>query len=471
MGCLIDDFQRSIEIQRRPFQGGGWMPNILRNLVVLVLFILLGSPFDLYGEKTITLNKAVKTALDENPEMKAMKNSLSAQKAEIGVARSFLLPRIGFEEKASRTNNPPGVFMMKLNQGRFSQSDFDLQTLNNPQAATDVQTLLTINQPLFDPRAFIGLTMAKNEFSAQGAGFHRKQEETALNVVQAFLQVHTAKEYAAVAGKVLEDAKEHLRITNLRFQNGLGLYSDTLRAETSVAAAEQKIVSAGKNVAVAKRRLGLLLGNSEAVDIEDQGLNLPLLPEEYYTRASLERKDLEAFRIRRENARNNVKLAESRYLPVLQVGGSYQLNDPDRPLGSEGKSWMVAATLRWDLFDGTNREFERSKAQYKVKESEEQLTGLKQLISFAINEAYLGVEEARENTRLAKARLKSAEEGRRLVKSRYENSLSPLIDLLDVQVQLDQARADLVAKENQYLFSVFNLSYESGTILTDLKIE
>ena len=67
--------------------------------------------------------------------------------------------------------------------------------------------------------------------------------------------------------------------------------------------------------------------------------------------------------------------------------------------------------------------------------------------------------------------LKAAEEGRRLVRTRYENSLSTMVDLLDVQTNLDASRANVVEKEGAYLTAVANLGFQSGTILKDLGIE
>jgi outer membrane protein TolC len=72
---------------------------------------------------------------------------------------------------------------------------------------------------------------------------------------------------------------------------------------------------------------------------------------------------------------------------------------------------------------------------------------------------------------LARSSLETAEEGKRLVKSRYENSLSPIVDLLDTQVMLERARANIVARENEYQRAILNLGYESGTIMEDLNIE
>jgi len=54
------------------------------------------------------------------------------------------------------------------------------------------------------------------------------------------------------------------------------------------------------------------------------------------------------------------------------------------------------------------------------------------------------------------------------VQMRYENSFSPIVDVLDSQVALDRARAGLVARENEYRVAVLNLGWESGTILEDL---
>ena len=409
--------------------------------------------------------------MEHNHEIRSSRYSLFAQKEEIGIARSYLLPRLSLEERATRTNNPPGVFMMKLNQERFAQSDFDIFSLNNPKPTSDLQTLFTIEQPIFVGKSLIGLNMAKKEYSAQNETYNRKKEEIAFKVSQAYVQAHTANERLAVAEKALEDAREHMRTADSRYKNGLGLYSDVLRTKTSVIEAEQKIVSARKNLAVSKRMLGLTLGMQESIDITGEDIRLPLRDADYYETASLSRRDVRALQLRYENARNSIKLAESMYLPSLGVGGAYQFNDHNRIFGSEGESWRVSAALRWDLFDGTNREYERSKARHKAAEAEEQLKGLKKFVSFKIHEAYLAVEEAQKNVELSQSALEAAEEGKRLVKSRFENSLSPVVDLLDVQLSLDHARANLVVRQNECQLAIINLSYESGTILRDLKVE
>ena len=440
-------------------------------IVPVAVFVLFLPPNGFGEERKLTLTEAIKIALDENYELRAAKNALFAQKEGVGIARSAFLPKLTFEERAARTNNPPLSFMMKLNQQRFSQNDFIVDALNNPQPINDYQTAFFIEQPVFSMKSFVGLSIAKNEYAAQGGDYQRAKEETVFKVVQAYLRIHTAREYLAVAQKGIEDAREHLRVAEVRYKNDLGLYSDSLRAATALAEAEQVLVSSEKEYSVAKKWLGLMLASSAPVDIIDEDTSLSVKDLDYYKEVSLTRKDLAAMKMRYETARKNIRVAESAYFPYIGVGGSYQMNDHRRLFGSEGDSWQASAFLRWELFDGTNREFQRSKAQYQAAEAKEHVNSLREFISFKVDEAYLAVEEARKHVDLAHTALKNAEEGKRLVMSRYANSLSPIVDLLDVQLNLNQARATAVARENAYTLTVISLGYESGTIMKDLNIE
>jgi outer membrane protein TolC len=313
--------------------------------------------------------------------------------------------------------------------------------------------------------------MAEQEYEARREGVARRKEEVAFSVFRTYLDAQTARSFVAVAEKGVEDAQEHLRIAESRYKADIGLYSDTLRAQVAVRNAEERSVTAEKNLMVARRALGLMLGLAEAVDVDEQRPSLAPKDLAYYAALAGSRKDLKGMEARYRNAENNLRMADSSYLPVLGIGGSYQLNSHKAAFEGEGESWQAVAFLRWELFDGLKREAERSKAEHRLAEAGEYLDGLRKQISFEVYEAYLSVGEAEKGLELAKANLASAEEGRRLVKARYENSLSTMVDMLDVQTSLDAARADVVAKEAAHLTSIVRLSYQSGIILEDLELE
>ena len=440
-----------------------------KQLFVLLLLVIDTTAFA--EVQVLSLHDALVQALKGNPGIRADEQALLAAQEEVTIARSFLLPRIGFEERFMRTNNPTYAFMAKLNQERFAMTDFAIPSLNNPNPVSDFQTSITFEQAVFAPRAYISTSMARKEFEAKGDDVERRREEVAFSVFKTYLDSQTACAYAVVAEKNIEDTREHLRIAESRNKVGLGLYSDMLRAQVALRTAEERKVSAEKNIKVAERALGLMLGLAESIAVQDRRPSLVLKDLEYYEKRAQTRKDLKAMETRRNNAENGLKMADASYLPIVGLGGAYQLNSHKAAFGEEGRSWQVTAFLRWELFDGMRRESERMKAKHKLAEAGEYLDGMKKQISFAVFEAYLSVEEAQKGLELAKTNLASAEESRRLVLTRYENNLSSAVDMLDVQTSLDAVRADVVAKEAAYLTAIARLSYQSGTIMKDLEIE
>jgi outer membrane protein len=417
-----------------------------------------------------TLQEAIELGLANNHQLKAMAHAVAASKEEIGVAGSYRLPKISMEERALRTTNPTYGFMAKLNQERFTTQDFDVNTLNNPPPITDFQTAVSAEMPLFVPQIALGHDIARVEAQARSLELARKKEETVLLISKAYLMAITAKNYVAVAVKAREDAVEHRRLAQLRYDNDLGLYSDVLQAATAVTRTEQQLITAKNNAEIARRSLGLVLGLSGAIDVLAGPPELEVRDLAYYLESAKRRTDVKAMEERRRNADNNLKMARSHLLPNLGLGASYQLNDQSNPFTSEGESWQIAASLKWDLFEGMKRRHETNKAAFQVAEAETYLDGLRNAVVFQVNQAFLKAGEAAQNLVLAKAALKSATEGTRLVTVRYENSLAPLVALLDAQTALDQARVNIVAQENAHLLAVITLTYESGTILKDLGI-
>lgn len=436
--------------------------------IVLLFGLMMNVPVYAAG---VTLREAVLTALENNNELKARSWIVKRNVSEKKVARGRLFPKLSIEESFSRTSNPTYAFMSKLNQERFGASDFAIDALNDPDTVNNYRTVLSFEMPVFAKKAYVALDIAEETVKASELDFERLRERVARDVFQAFINVVTAKEYLDVAHKALDDAEEHSRIANLRYEAGLGLYSDVLRAEVAVAEADKGIVETEKGLNISKRMLGLLLGADEAIDAADTDFpEIVIADIDAYLETAKERHDLKAMETKYRNAKNAVRFAEADYFPTLGIGGSYELDDHDTPFGSEGKSWQVLAFLKVDLFDGFKRGSERAKAGYQAEEAFEYLDGLRKRITFEVYDAFLSVEEAAKKYELMKTAVRSAEEGGRLVEKRYKNSLAPMVALLDSQVALDKARADKSAMHGRYLGTIAELEYASGRILDILGV-
>jgi len=439
----------------------------MRKIVYTVLLMTaLAGVSQVHAETRFTLREALDAAMEENNMIRARQWSTESLRDEKGIAWSNLLPKISVEEAYSRTNNPTYSFMSKLNQGRFEASDFDVNALNDPDEINNFRTSVSFEQPLFVKKAWVGVSMADTAVKTAESELKRLREQVRFDVLRAYVNIIVAREYAEVSRKAREDAEEHRRITDLRYKSGLGLYSDVLRSAVAVAEAEKAIVQSERNLKTAKLMLGMLIGRSEPVDAAEDEVKIgeKRMIDEYLASSS-SRNDLRAAEMRYENAKNSVRLAEADYYPMIGIGGSYELNDHDTPFGSEGESWQVMAFLRVNVFDGLSREKTRSKSVHQAREAEEYLEGFRNKVRFEVHEAFYEVEEAEKKYELAKAAAQSAEEGVRLISKRYENSLAPLVSLLDAQTALDSARASVVEAHGSLNSSLARLGFVSGRLL------
>lgn len=434
---------------------------------ITVFIIITSVMINSAAAETLTLQEAINTALENNSDLKVYYWSVQSQKEDYSAAKSNLYPKIRIEEKFIRTDNPTYGFMAKLNQERFTQEDFGLDNLNDPRDISDYQTSLSFEQPLFTPKLYHGISIAGGELDARNKDLDRMKNEVTRNIVRSALLIQTSKQFIGVSESALRDAQEHKRLAALRYEAGLGLYSDVLRADAGIKNAEAEMARSEGDLEIAKRALGLLLGRSEPVDIVDEKLILPLDDLTVYLDASIQREDLKALNERYENSINAVKMERSVFLPEVGIGGSYLLNDHKDPFSPEGESYIFTAFLRWNLFDAS--------LYHKVKKAEadangikQRLSGLEQEIQFRVNEAYIRIREKEKAVSLAKTALADSEEALRLVRTRYENSLAPVVDLLDTQLMLDNARAGLIKTENEYMNSIVDLYYQSGMLLKAL---
>jgi outer membrane protein TolC len=420
--------------------------------------------------ETVDFRQAVDRALSNNAFVVSAGEEAVAARKEADAARGYLLPSVRFEEKFVRTSIPAEAFGLKMNQEKLLASDFlDVRNFNSPPPRNDFIAALSAEQLLFSPKAYLGYRMAKVEADAKGLDLYRRKEDAVYRVLTAYLDVITARQFVEVAGQGLSDAREHLRIAESLEAAGMGLASDVLRVKVAVAVAESGKVTAENRLELARRGLALAMGEPGAPPVDVTGPP-PEFPDpgtlEGSGGAAAERADLRAFSLRVENAGSGVRLRRSGYLPEVGLAAAYQVDGEDGPFTSDNRSWKVGVGLTWNIFDGMRREAELGKAVAERRRAQAFYRGMRDQAAFEAAQADLGVKEATMRAEIARASLASAEEGVRLLKSRYENHLGRMVDLLDAQTALDGARAARIRAENDARLSRAQRLYASGGLLS-----
>lgn len=439
------------------------------SLFVVTLLILLSAQAANAGEP-VSLKAAVQAALESNDMLKAEAARSEAARRQADYAKSSLYPKVVFEERFMRTDNPGYDFMTKINQGRFTGADLAGApgSFNKPEAINDFQTSLSVEYPLYVKKATLGYRMAGAEAEAVNLDAGRSRENITYEVYRAFLGALMAGAYLDTAMAAEHDAAEHLRLASVMEQSGVGLASDRLRAQVAVGEASRNRIKVENDVEIARRGLGLVMGLDQPVEptkeiIPNADPDINLLADAVESRA-----DIRAMAARVENGETNVQFAAAGYSPNVALFGSWQANDHNMPLGMEGTSYRVGAALSWTIFDGAATAAQKAGARAELARAESMFEGMKREARFRVAEASLRLKEARKSLVIAEAAVKAAEEGVRLIAMRYENGLAPMVALLDAQTALDKARSDAVRVRMELLMANGDLRHRAGTLLAEL---
>ena len=117
----------------------------------LCLSLLLGMwGFAAPAQETLSLRQAIDQALQQSPQAAIARADLSDTKAAAAMARTQLLPQLGFTEDISRGNDPVYAFGTRLRQRQFTQADFALNALNYPQPIGNFSTRFSGQWVAFD---------------------------------------------------------------------------------------------------------------------------------------------------------------------------------------------------------------------------------------------------------------------------------------------------------------------------------
>lgn len=421
----------------------------------------------------MSLRAAISKGLKQNNMVRAAGFQADSARSGAAAAALHFLPSLTLEESWSRSNVPVNTFMMKLNQGRFSNQDFDAAKLNNPSPVSDFKTTLTLEQPLLMPVAWAGKKASRHAAEQQEASAEQVKQQIAYQIFKLYLEAQTAHAYFQAADKALEEARESRRQAGVRTAAGMGLKSDELRATTHLAVMEQQKITAANNLALVRMQLSMATGGEPGVEMDvEKELQLKLTEKDLDSLIRLaqqERRDLRASERGNDQADALVLQAKSGFLPNIGAIGSWQMNDNTSPFGRDHDAWMVGVSLKWNIFDGFRTILSSERAQSAQSAANEQLQQARKEVTLQVHEAWLRRIEAEKREEVARSALSAADETVRLISKRFDNALASMVELLDARSALNLSRANLVESEANLKLATGRLYHAAGIFLKEVQ--
>ena len=377
------------------------------------------SAFPAAGQIPLTLREAARTALESHPVIEAATAGEREAEAGIGIARSGRLPKLSWVESFTRSDNPVFAFGTLLNQRRFSEQNFGIAGLNNPDSVQNFQSLLKVEQILFDARrtkhAIRSARLARDLSATQRRS---REMDVLLGVVRTYFGVSLAEGQVRVAEESVRGADADLRQASSRFEAGLTTKADVLSVQVHRASAEQESIHAANNLEVARAALSEALGLDPGVP-QSPATPLTSAPEpsgtltDYIALAVRERPDIHRASLGLDIAEAQTLEAKSALWPTVVAQGAFEA-DRARFVNQGGANWLAGVSMRWELWKGSENRFKVAAARHgrdRAAALERQASGAAAL---QIRQAWYQLRSAAERLTVAETAVKQAEESLRI---------------------------------------------------------
>jgi len=418
-----------------------------------------------FGQEILTVKDAVREALTHHPSLESAGARLKAAGARIEGAKSGMKPRVQYSEGFARSDNPVFVFGSLLTQRQFGPGNFAIDKLNRPDFVNNFQSLVTVDQAIYDGRqtrlqvqsAQLGESMSKEER-------HIAELAVAANTARAYWTLVLADESQKSADLAMESATADLRRAEAVRAAGMSTDAEVLSVKVHVAAVREQQIRAGQDREVARAALNESMGRPLDQALQTSS-KLPFTGLPVVESKSL-RPEIEMSRLGVELARTQMRTARTGWLPQVGVRGAFEA-DRQRFVNRGGANWLVAATLRWNLFDGMQTRSKVNEASFHVESAE---AGRKQVVGateLAMRQARIAVKSTMERIQVANAAVEMAQESLRIVQNRYEGGLTTVTELLRNESALLDARTRYLRALYDARLARLQLEYAKGTLRGD----
>jgi outer membrane protein TolC len=328
---------------------------------------------------------------------------------------------------------------------KYSTDFFNIGT-GRPQSQA-VNARLDAQYEIFSVRKFADLRRTGAELDSAQAGEVAQRFRTALQTESDYYAVLRSRELARVSAGRVRRAQEALAVARARVVAGAAVRSDSLQLVLELTQARTDQLREDAALRVARLQLGRRVGARGQVDaVAADTAPAPPLPLTLgdALRAALDQgPQYRAARAAERAAAAEVRAQRGTYLPALTLTGSHLRFDDSFFPGAENVS-ALTLTLSLPVWNNGEREIALSRSRVNRDVARAVREDLERAAERDVTAAYDAYETARATEALSATAVLVAQENFRVQESRYRGGATDILNILDAQVRLTQAEADLV---------------------------
>ena len=422
---------------------------------------------------------------------RALRHNLDLQVAEQGVMRSVA------DTRAARADRLPSLTanLFRYNRSRTGPS---VRVQENPTGQVDPVTgqrivqeertlIPAIDRDSYSLSASLSYTFFDGGRRANNRRASRRRLENAeldlsaresdvvAGVKAGYYELLKAQELVEVQKEALRLGEKQLEDAEVRLEVGSGTEVDVLRLKVALGNAQSHLIDARQGVVLAKAQLNHRMGAEVTAPIEVAPMDLARwqapavgdsLPELVDT-AVRNNPTARGLAMATLATEHELKAARSAWYPRLGGNLSYSRDNEvfDRVVHDLDQNYRLnlGLSLTHDVFDGGLRQANVDRSRAALETARINADQLRRNLALAIQTERLELARLVKQLTLGERTVKLAEEDLLQAQERYRLGKGRLLEVLDAQVNLTQARGDLVRTRYDLMIAETELDRLLGT--------
>jgi outer membrane protein len=429
----------------------------------------------LFAQEALSLRDAVGLALRDNPAIAATAAAAKASDARVVQARSGTLPKVNYSESFSRGNNPVYVFGSLLTQHQFGPGNFDIGSLNRPDALNNFQSQLTLDQVLYDAgQTRNAVKMSQIGRQATGEEGRRTGMQIIAGVSRAYWGVLLAAESVKTAEQAIRSAEADLTRAESVRAAGMSTDVDVLSIRVHLAAVTEQRIQRTGDLEVARAALNDALGAPldarHALSGSLKPLDLPDMELDALEKAaSADRPEARGSRLAQDLARTESDAARSALLPQVSFRAAFEA-DRQRFVTRAGANWLTSVGLRWNLFNGNADKARIAESASLAERAGADQKRVESAVRLEVRRAWTGLRAAQQRIEVARAAVAESEESLRITQNRYAAGMSNVTDLLRTETAVLESRTRYLSAVHDQRVAATMLELAAGRLSADSEV-
>lgn len=330
---------------------------------------------------------------------------------------------------------------------------------------------LNLTQALYRRDLMVQLHQADATVDQAEAQYQAAQEDLAVRATDLYFAVLTAADNLDFAQAEKKSYEHLLEQAKQRFNVGLIAITDVHEAQAAYDLAVTREITAQNQVALAKEQLREVTGKyPDALAALKDDITLPE-PQpanaDQWVNTALDRNyQLIAAQAAVEKAHQDVELGRAGHYPQLNAVASYGYNDVGASLfgGSTTYDGQVGLQLNLPLYQGGGTVAGTQAAQFRLTQAKEVYEQQRRATDRETRNAYLNVINAINSVHALKQALISTQSALDATQAGYEVGTRTIVDVLQSQRDLFDARRNYAKARYDYMVSSLRLKQAAGVL-------